>query len=123
MPHTVLRCVECKTDHVADMNTLGCKSCGSPLDVEYIVDGTEHSGVQPPRWTGPNIPLPIHKSDAFVTLGEGGTPCIPLATLSKSLGLKDLVAKLEFMNPTGSFKDRGTSIMLSVARERRLLPA
>jgi len=33
------------------------------------------------------------------------------------LGLNQLFAKLEFLNPTGSFKDRGTAIMMSAARE------
>ena len=118
MPHTILRCGDCQKYHVPDMMTLGCQSCGAPLDVEYIGDGAEQSGIRLPGWTGHSIPLPVHTSDAFVTLGEGGTPCIKLTNLSESLGLTDLSAKLEFMNPTGSFKDRGTSIMLSFAREQ-----
>ena len=118
MPHTILRCNECQNYHAVDMKTLGCEKCGAPLDVEYIGDGAEQSGIRPPGWTGASIPLPVHMSDAFVTLGEGDTPCIQLTNLSKGLGLTSLFAKLEFMNPTGSFKDRGTSIMLSVAREQ-----
>ena len=118
MPHTMLRCSECQNYHLPDMKTLGCERCGAPLDVEYIGDGGEQSGIRPPGWTGPAIPLPVHTSDAFVTLGEGGTPCVSLNSISKELGLENLVAKLEFMNPTGSFKDRGTSIMMSVAREQ-----
>ncbi|MCH7653648.1 MAG: pyridoxal-phosphate dependent enzyme, partial [Chloroflexi bacterium] len=118
MPHTMLRCSECQHYHLPDMKTLGCERCGAPLDVEYIGDGGEQSGIRPPGWTGPAIPLPVHTSDAFVTLGEGGTPCVSLNGISKELGLENLVAKLEFMNPTGSFKDRGTSIMMSVASEQ-----
>ena len=38
--------------------------------------------------------------------------------MARLLGLRDLYAKLEFLNPTGSFKDRGSSVMMSVAREQ-----
>ena len=52
-----------------------------------------------------------------VSLGEGNTPVVPLPTIADSLGLSSLYAKLEFASPTGSFKDRGTAVMLAVARE------
>ena len=66
--------------------------------------------------------LTLSRSDALssiniVSLGEGGTPCIQLKNIGKKLGIKDLWAKLEYLNPTGSFKDRGTTVMLSVAKE------
>jgi len=54
----------------------------------------------------------------MVSLGEGNTPCVELAGLGKLLGLTRLHAKLEHLNPTGSFKDRGAAIMMSVAREQ-----
>ena len=38
--------------------------------------------------------------------------------MARLLGLRDLYAKLEFLNPTGSFKDRSSSVMMSVAREQ-----
>ncbi|MBV8705262.1 MAG: pyridoxal-phosphate dependent enzyme [Acetobacteraceae bacterium] len=54
------------------------------------------------------LPLP----DATpVTLGEGGTPL-----LARALHGATALLKCEWMNPTGSFKDRGASVMLSLLR-------
>jgi len=41
-----------------------------------------------------------------LSLGEGNTPVLSLATLAKSLGVNEISAKAEWMNPTGSYKDR-----------------
>ncbi len=112
-----LKCSKCRASYVADMATLHCKACNYPLDVDYTDVTTALSGPQPPNWAGPRMPLPLHDADSWVSLGEGNTPCVRLPKLGKLLGLERLCAKLEFLNPTGSFKDRGTAIMMSVARE------
>jgi threonine synthase len=51
-----------------------------------------------------------------ISLGEGSTPLIPAARLSERLGL-DVWLKLELLNPTGSFKDRGMAVAVSRAVE------
>ena len=61
--------------------------------------------------------MPFHSTSPTVTLGEGGTPLIALPSVEDAVGGVRVIAKLEFMNPTGSFKDRGTATMLSVAME------
>lgn len=48
-----------------------------------------------------------------VTLGEGGTPL-----LSRSWNGVPTQFKLEFMMPTGSFKDRGMTVMVSYLKSR-----
>jgi threonine synthase len=60
--------------------------------------------------------LPVNERTPVVSLGEGGTPLVPLERLSERLGIR-LLAKLEGMNPTGSFKDRGMTLALSKAVE------
>lgn len=39
-------------------------------------------------------------------MGEGNTPVIPLSRLAREWGLGALYAKAEYLNPTGSYKDR-----------------
>jgi threonine synthase len=53
-----------------------------------------------------------------VTLREGNTPLYALPRAAKALGLDQLFAKHQGMNPTGSFKDTGMTAALSVAKER-----
>jgi len=74
----------------------------------------DHSGV----WRFREL-LPI--LDSFgnaVTLREGNTPMYHLRRASKALGIDQLYAKHQGMNPTGSFKDTGMTSALSVAKER-----
>ena len=96
--HT-LRCTACSRDHTPDMRTLRCQECTSPLVVAYPSDAEPVLNACP------------------VSLGEGHTPVVPLPAIADSLGLNTLYAKLEFASPTGSFKDRGTALMLAAARE------
>jgi threonine synthase len=59
--------------------------------------------------------LPPVPSGYRVSMGEGSTPLIPLERLGRSIGVPRLYAKLEGLNPTGSFKDRGMAVGVSVA--------
>ncbi len=61
--------------------------------------------------------LPAHVQERVVTLGEGGTPLVPAPTLSQRTGAEVFV-KVEGMNPTGSFKDRGMTTAMSAAAGR-----
>ncbi len=53
-----------------------------------------------------------------VSLREGNAPLYHLPRAAKALGVDQLYAKHQGMNPTGSFKDTGMTAALSVARER-----
>lgn len=41
-----------------------------------------------------------------LSMGEGDTPCVRLPYLERWLGIAQVYAKLENLNPTGSYKDR-----------------
>ncbi|RNG17924.1 threonine synthase [Streptomyces botrytidirepellens] len=56
--------------------------------------------------------LPV-RIDAPVSLGEGCTPLV-----EKDWGGGRVRFKLEWFSPTGSFKDRGTSVMISLLAQR-----
>jgi threonine synthase len=63
--------------------------------------------------------LPIlNNFGTAVTLREGNTPLYHLPRTAKALGVDQLYAKHQGMNPTGSFKDTGMTAALSVAKER-----
>src|SRR5216117_214518 len=62
--------------------------------------------------------LPVSASTPIVSLGEGNTPLIYCAQLSKRVSRDCKVfVKNEGVNPTGSFKDRGMTLAVSKARE------
>ncbi|HET7769883.1 MAG TPA: pyridoxal-phosphate dependent enzyme [Chloroflexota bacterium] len=61
--------------------------------------------------------LPAVAPEHRISLGEGGTPLVPLPRWGAALGLARAFAKLEYANPTGSFKDRGMSVLVSLAKQ------
>ena len=58
--------------------------------------------------------LPITARTPVVTLGEGGTPLVESPWLSEATGCQ-VWLKVEGANPTGSFKDRGMTVAISLA--------
>ncbi len=58
--------------------------------------------------------LPVTESTTVITLGEGGTPLVHAQKLSELTGV-DVYLKVEGMNPTGSFKDRGMTMAMTAA--------
>lgn len=62
--------------------------------------------------------LPIKDHTQFISLRESATPLVKSKNLGKKLGA-DLYFKMESKNPTGSFKDRGSSVDVSVAKEMK----
>lgn len=61
--------------------------------------------------------LPAHLLERTITLGEGGTPLVEAPVLSERTGAR-VYLKVEGMNPTGSFKDRGMTAAMSAAAGR-----
>ncbi|GAB4253124.1 MAG: threonine synthase [Candidatus Methylacidiphilales bacterium] len=63
--------------------------------------------------------LPVSPDSPVVSLFEGNTPLLPVPNFVRAIGGKfDLYLKYEGMNPTGSFKDRGMTLAMTVAKER-----
>ncbi len=58
--------------------------------------------------------LPFEVDDPVVSLGEGSTPLVLAPRLSERVGV-EVWCKLEGLNPTGSFKDRGMTCAVSAA--------
>ena len=107
MTDPTLRCATCDLTLPTDMSTLACPECGRPLEVDY--PGYDYGSAIPP------MPVPKRFLDS-ATLGEGSTPIVDLPSVASQLGIQSLDAKLEYINPTGSFKDRGTAVVIAAAR-------
>jgi threonine synthase len=97
--------------------------CGGPLLVEYDLDAIARSrdrdaigGRAPTMWRYREL-LPVDDPAHVVTLGEGMTPLVPAERLGRRIGLPDLLVKDDGLNPTGTFKARGASCGVSMARE------
>ena len=60
--------------------------------------------------------LPVTAATPVVTLLEGGTPLLHAPRLSDRVGAR-VFLKIEGLNPTGSFKDRGMTVAISKAVE------
>ncbi|MHB9053446.1 MAG: threonine synthase [Thermoleophilia bacterium] len=60
--------------------------------------------------------LPVSDATPVITLAEGSTPLLSAPRLGERLGL-NLFLKLEGLNPTGSFKDRGMTLAVSKGLE------
>jgi threonine synthase len=61
--------------------------------------------------------LPVPDEVQVVTLGEGSTPLLPAPVLSELTSCQ-VYLKVEGMNPTGSFKDRGMTVAVTLAAAR-----
>lgn len=60
--------------------------------------------------------LPAEDESVIVSLGEGMSPLLRCDRLGGSLGLSNLFIKDESQMPTGSFKDRGQTVAITMAK-------
>lgn len=112
-----LVCVHCGEEYAPDEIIYNCRRCGHLLAVQYDLDNISVSRSEWDKrplsvWRYREI-LPVTIDP--VTLYEGGTPLYHLKAIGKELGLPELYAKHEGMNPSGSFKDRGMTVGVSMA--------
>src|SRR5438045_4155937 len=105
-----LTCFSCGTPHDAAKLQTVCTRCGLPLRVDYrlrrgTLEPQALSGRARSLWRYEEV-LPIAAADA-VTLTEGLTPIVEV---------EGVLVKDESRNPTGSFKARGMTMAVSLAR-------
>ncbi len=119
---TGLECSRC--GHTAEPGRLvnTCPQCASPLLVRYDLHEvkrhlkkTDLLDRPADMWRYFEV-LPLDEEEAIVTLGEGFTPLLRVGRLAAKLGLEQLYLKDEALQPTGSFKARGLSVAVSMAR-------
>src|SRR5262249_11466757 len=96
---------------------------GRPLWVRYDLAAVRSAvtpadlAARPPSLCRSRDRLPLPAEAGPVSLGEGMTPLLPCPRLGVALGLKRLLVKDESQLPTGSFKSRGMTTAVSMARQ------
>jgi threonine synthase len=92
-----------------------CQSDGAPLLVRYSRQRFPRTSISN-EWTmwRYRAMLPIADGEEPISLGEGATPLVPLSR--RATRRDDVYVKDEAQNPTGSFKSRGMSVAVTVAK-------
>ncbi len=131
----IFRCMDCNSEFSLDEILFRCPKCNGLLDVVHDIDAIQEtsplewkqifesrfrqakhpysSGV----WGKKEWVLPELHEDHIVSLGEGGTPLVPVPRFSKKLNLENLWIKQCGISHTGSFKDLGMTVLVSKVKE------
>jgi threonine synthase len=120
-----LRCARCGAgwpDAAAHHPCATCAAEGIHVNPSPVYDLTVQAGPAGlPEGDGPGIfrfagLLPVGPS-GWVSLGEGGTPLLPVTRAGSTVGLPDLWWKDESRNPTWSYKDRLAAVAVTRAAQ------
>ncbi|MEM7393754.1 MAG: threonine synthase, partial [Verrucomicrobiota bacterium] len=112
------KCLACEADYPADRGTFICPDCGANLEVQYafgaldrdrISARTRHDIFRYHEW------LPVDFPEHVPSLRIGGTPLYRAQRLGEQVGFHRVYLKDEGLNPSGSFKDRATAVVVSRA--------
>jgi threonine synthase len=113
------RCSNCGRSYPAEGAPYRCPKCTSHFDIPQLptFDLSQVDPRLPGIWRyRSSFVLP--EGAPVVSLGEGNTPLIWYQVFGHQVGFK-----LEFLNPTGSYKDRGSAVLLSFLRSRSVTQA
>jgi threonine synthase len=120
---THLACSKCNAVYPPGRVYNLCTACGGPLLVYYDLDRARAELTRDSFRQGPNNMwrygplLPVADPAHIISLGEGMTPLVRTPRLGRRLGAERLYVKDEGLNPTGTFKARGLSCAVSMAKE------
>jgi len=113
--NTTYFCENCKIPYPDKGMPFVCPACGGnfTIDIAYQLSKSDFSKKDPGIWRFMStFGLPSDTPISY--LGEGRTPLISL-----TVGGKKVYFKMESQNPTLSFKDRGSAVLISMLRQRR----
>jgi threonine synthase len=105
-------CTQCKKEYALSEKIWRCQ-CGSLLDIEFEsrfpLDRIRKR--KSTLWRYKEA-IPVDDHSNAVTFGEGFTPLVEL-----DIGGRAVFVKQDYLCPTGSFKDRGMSVLISKIKE------
>jgi threonine synthase len=119
---THLSCTSCGQRHDSSHLQNLCLSCEKPLEAQYDLASLKRTLTRESLTSRPKslwrfreiLPLPLDVEP--ISLGEGGTPLLRAAKFGEKNGAPNLWVKDESQNPTQSFKARGMSVAVSMAK-------
>jgi threonine synthase len=107
-----LICADCRREYSAREEIWKC-SCGGLLDLEFQpsfpIDKIRSR--KPTLWRYREA-IPLEEDSHIVSFDEGFTPLLPVEIAGRPVWIKQ-----DHLFPTGSYKDRGASVLVSKARE------
>jgi len=122
MPAIRLDCTKCDRTYAPGAVLNLCQSCNAPLFARYDLEQARKTlrrdslpGRERSMWRYHEV-LPVEDPALRLSLGEGFTPLLPTPRLGERLGSRRVWVKDESGNPTGSFKARGLSAAVSMAK-------
>jgi threonine synthase len=130
------RCIAgCAGGYPLDQVIYRCPRCGDLLEVVHDLDAlrtrsaTEWKQLFAARWRSTEEPwgsgvwgkhewvAPALDPRLIVSMGEGGTPLVRVPRLAAALGLGDVRVKQCGTSHTGSFKDLGMTVLVSMVKQ------
>jgi len=120
---THLVCTACGASHDANRPQNVSPCCAKPLYPAYDLAAAARTltkdslrGRVSSMWRYREV-LPVRADTDIVSLNEGFTPLLPAPRLASRIGVERLWIKDESQNPTQSFKARGMSAAVSMAKQ------
>jgi threonine synthase len=116
---TEVLCTNCKQAYPDQGTPFRCEKCGGLFDFDSLLPfdpdgiGADAPGLWRYRHT---FGLPVQAP--VISLGEGNTPLVWRDAFGRRMAFK-----LEYLNPTGSFKDRGSAVLASFLSSRHVRAA
>ena len=110
-------CLACRQDQDWSFTGLVCPDCGGNLDIQYDYNRAKSAFSDKPGEKPEGIfryapLLPVQDTGGMFPLRVGATPLYKAARLGRTIGLQNLYLKDDSQNPSASFKDRASAVVV-----------
>ena len=113
-----IQCSNCRRPYPEQGAPFRCQTCGGYFDIPRLFfDPAQVDAGQPGPWRYRHA-LALPAGAPLVSLGEGSTPLAWREAFGRQVAFK-----LEYLNPTGAYKDRGTAPLVSFLLSRAVQSA
>jgi len=131
--HAWFQCFSgCGVRYGLDQVVYRCESCGGLLEVQHDVETLKRRSAQDWKelfdsrlgrmsgvWSKKEVVLPELEDSKIISLGEGNSPLIRSERFARQLGVNEIYIKQCGTSHTGSFKDLGMTVLVSMVNQIR----